>query len=352
MPVPLLHRLIALGRAAARSFRRRLLAATRPAVVPLAIGTLTDLTRSESALVAENALLRHQRSILRRSVGRPRCTPVDRALPVLPIVQPATLLRWHRALSRGHWRRQSRAAAPAHRPPLAPETGTPIREMAVANRTRGAERIRGELPKLGIRVAKSTVQKYAREAHPPRRAGQPHTISTPGTSSVTTTASTGGLRAGRGGEPQHRVADGVPRPDRTRRASGSRAACGGNASIVSSSRAGRACDAFSVSMSCTSTATGRTRAWRDRFPKQPRQRHCAASGAAGCAPPRSRVASITPMREPRNARWIGLSATTGSGTPRAQRYRGDARYLQPRHPDDGARRRAAAGRGFQRRSSG
>ncbi len=185
MPARLLHHLITRGRAAAHGLHRRLLAATRPTVAPLAVGTLADLARSKQALVAEDALLRHQLAALYRSVKRPRCTPADRALLVLLagrvsawrsallIVQPDTLLRWHRQLFRGYWRRKSRAAAPAHRPPLAPETVTLIREMAVANRTRGAERIRSELLKLGICVAKSTVQKYAREARPPRRAGQP-----------------------------------------------------------------------------------------------------------------------------------------------------------------------------------
>jgi putative transposase len=185
MPVHLLHRLVTLGRAAAHGLCRRLVAAMRPAIAPVAVGTLADLARSKSAPIAENALLRHQLAVLRRSVKRPRCTPADRALLVLLagrvsawrsallIVQPATLLRWHRALFRGYWRRRSRAPAPAHRPPLAPETVALIREMAVANRTWGAERIRGELLKLDIRVAKSTVQKYARDARPPRRAGQP-----------------------------------------------------------------------------------------------------------------------------------------------------------------------------------
>lgn len=44
--------------------------------------------------------------------------------------------------------------------------------MAAANRTWGGERIRGELLKLHIRVAKSTIQRYLRSAHPPRRSGQ------------------------------------------------------------------------------------------------------------------------------------------------------------------------------------
>ena len=83
MPGNLLDRLLTLGHAVARGPRRRLLAATRPATAPLAVGTLADLARSKPALVAENALLRHQLSLLRRSVARPRCTPADRALFVV-----------------------------------------------------------------------------------------------------------------------------------------------------------------------------------------------------------------------------------------------------------------------------
>jgi len=93
----------------------------------------------------------------------------------LLVVRPATLLRWHRQLLRWSWRRRSRAAAPAHRPPLAPETIAPTRELAGANRPWGAERIRGELLEVGIRGAKSTIRRYRRDARPPRRAGQPWT---------------------------------------------------------------------------------------------------------------------------------------------------------------------------------
>ena len=184
MPIRLPHRLIAAVRATVQGLRRRLLAATRPAGTPLAVGTLADLTRSKSELVAENALLRHQLAILRRSVTQPRCRPADRALLVLLasrvrtwrstlcIVRPATLLRWHRQLFRWSWHRISRPTAPAHHPPLPAETIALIREMAAANRTRGAERIRGELLKLGIRVAKSTIQQHIRQARPTRRSGQ------------------------------------------------------------------------------------------------------------------------------------------------------------------------------------
>src|ERR687885_2314533 len=145
MGTRLLHRLLAAGRAAAQTLRRRLAAATRPAAAPLLTGTLADLARTKPELLAENALLRQQLIILRRQVKRPRCTPADRALLVLlagrvrtwrhalRLVQPDTLLRWHRQLFRWSWRRQSRAVAPAHRPALAPETVALIREMAASN---------------------------------------------------------------------------------------------------------------------------------------------------------------------------------------------------------------------------
>jgi len=180
----LLRRVAHAGRTALHAFQRRLAAATRPAASAVLAGTLADLTRSKRQLVAENALLRQQLVVLKRGAKRPRCTPADRALlvllasrvrawrQVLLIVQPDTLLRWHRQLFRHIWRRRSRpcpAARPSRTPP---ETIALIREMAAANRLWGAERIRGELPKLDIRVAKWTVQKYMRAARPPRQAGQ------------------------------------------------------------------------------------------------------------------------------------------------------------------------------------
>jgi putative transposase len=180
----LLRRVLGTGRAALNAFRRRVLAVTKPAAPVLLAGMLEDLIRSKPELVAENALLRQQLLVLRRGVKRPRCTPADRALLVLLasrvrawrqallIVQPDTLLRWHRQLFRGYWRRKSRAATSARQPKVGAETIALIREMAATNRLWGAERIRGELLKLDIRVAKWTVQKYLRDARPPRRNGQ------------------------------------------------------------------------------------------------------------------------------------------------------------------------------------
>ena len=107
----LLHRVTCSARVTVQALRRRLLAATKPPAAPLVAGTLADLLRGKPELVAENALLRQQLVVLKRSVRRPRCTPADRALLVLLasrlrtwrqallLVQPDTLLRWHRQLA-------------------------------------------------------------------------------------------------------------------------------------------------------------------------------------------------------------------------------------------------------------
>ncbi len=150
----------------AQTLGRRLAAATMPAAPTPVVGTLADLVRSKPALITENALLRQQIIILRRSVTRLHCTPADRTLLVLLasrvrlwrhallIVQPETLLRWHRQGFRLFWRRKSQAATSTRTAKVSAETITLIREMAVANRLWGTERIRGELLKLNIRVAK------------------------------------------------------------------------------------------------------------------------------------------------------------------------------------------------------
>jgi transposase InsO family protein len=86
------------------------------------------------------------------------------------IIQPNTLLRWHRQGFRLFWRRKSRAGARAPRIPV--ETITLIKEMAVTNHLWGVKRIQGELLKLDIKVSKRTIQRYMRQARPPRPKGQ------------------------------------------------------------------------------------------------------------------------------------------------------------------------------------
>jgi putative transposase len=165
-----------------QSLHHRFLAWTKPATTSLLLGTLTDLAKNKSELVAENALLRQQLIVLRRQVKRPACTSTDRMILVLLarivrswkqaliIVQPETLLRWHRQGFKLFWKYTSRAASLT--PRLSQETVALIQEMARDNRLWGAERIRGELLKLGIPVCKRTIQKYMRAVRTTRPYGQ------------------------------------------------------------------------------------------------------------------------------------------------------------------------------------
>ncbi len=155
---------------------------TKPLRTSLPMATLADLARSKSELIAENALLRQQLIVLRRQVKRPMFTRTDRILLVLlarlvrtwqqalVIVQPDTLLRWHRELFRWYWKRKSKVAS--RKPKVAEETIALIKEMAKENRLWGAERIRGELLKLGLRVCKRTIQKYMRTVRTQQPRGQ------------------------------------------------------------------------------------------------------------------------------------------------------------------------------------
>jgi len=154
----------------------------KPRSSSLVFGTIADLAKGKSELLVENALLRQQLIILHRQVKRPVFRKTDRLLLVLLtrmvrtwkralfIVQPETLLRWHRELFRAFWKHKSKAHS--RKPRLSLETITLIKQMAANNRLWGAERIRGELLKLEIRVSKRTIQKYLRQVRLPRPSGQ------------------------------------------------------------------------------------------------------------------------------------------------------------------------------------
>jgi putative transposase len=127
-----------------RALQERVRHWIKPLTISLVPATFADLTRGKAELLAENALLRHQLVILRRQIKRPVYRKTDRALLVLLarmvwtwkqtliIVQPETLLRWHRELFRAFWKHQSKARS--SKPKLSRETITLIREMAANNR--------------------------------------------------------------------------------------------------------------------------------------------------------------------------------------------------------------------------
>ena len=140
---------------------------------------VVDLFKSRSRLEAENLFLRHQLNIaLRRIPPRLRLFGSDRALLVwmirlwpnllgtAQVVQPETILRWHRAGFKMFWRWKSRNRA--GRPKIDRELRDLIRRMSEENPLWGASRIHGELLMLGFEVAQSTVSKYMmRSPKPP-----------------------------------------------------------------------------------------------------------------------------------------------------------------------------------------
>jgi putative transposase len=131
---------------------------------------LRAVAMSRAALAAENLALRHQVTVLQRTVKRPKLCWRDRLFwvwlsrlwppwrSILRIVQPDTVVKW---LS---WASGSIGAA--HRDPARWEhlidqaIRTLIRRMAQENLTWGAPRIQAELCFLGYRVAEATVAKY------------------------------------------------------------------------------------------------------------------------------------------------------------------------------------------------
>ena len=135
--------------------------------------------RSRAALQIENVALRHQLAVLQRQArGRLRLRPVDRLFwtwlrhlwpgwrRALVIVKPATVVQWHRRGFRLCWRRKSRPRRPG-RPRIPRALSSLIRQMSRANPTWGAPRIHGELLKLGIEIAESTVAHYLVRRRPP-----------------------------------------------------------------------------------------------------------------------------------------------------------------------------------------
>jgi hypothetical protein len=149
------------------------------ALIWFVLAVLASPFESKSRLEAENAVLRHQLIVLRRKVrGRAQLTNNDRwflvqmyrwfpsILTVVTIVQPETLVRWHRAGFRRYWRWKSNPRG--GRPRIEMELRALIRQMSTENQLWGAPRIHGELLKLGLSVAQSTVAKYmAKRRGPP-----------------------------------------------------------------------------------------------------------------------------------------------------------------------------------------
>lgn len=148
-------------------------------VILLILRAMSLACRGHRELVLENIALRHQLRTLQRSVKPPRRRTADRMFWVLlastwrrwrsalVLVQPETVLRWHREWLRRRWGRRS-GRNRAGRPPVDSDVRRLIAEMASANPLWGAPRIHGELRKLGIEISERTVSRLlARRSRPP-----------------------------------------------------------------------------------------------------------------------------------------------------------------------------------------
>src|SRR5262245_28054415 len=146
----------------------------------LAIGLCTflrTLLTGSASVGLENRGLRRQLLALLRSVRRPRLARRDRVLWVwlsqvwagwrssLVIIQPATVLTWHRQGFQLYWRWKSTRSG-VGRPKLAAEIRQLIHWMARDNPTWGRRRIQAELALLGHEVAELTIAKYMHRPSP------------------------------------------------------------------------------------------------------------------------------------------------------------------------------------------
>ena len=142
----------------------------------LIIGRLRWLLATGDDRDAEILALRHQILVLQRQINRPRFTHTDRTIlavlstvfarcrlpEIMLIVQPKTVIGWHRRLVARHWTYPP--TTPRGRPPAGPEIRRRVIRLTQENPTWGYRRVHGELCRIGHRIAASTVWTILRSA--------------------------------------------------------------------------------------------------------------------------------------------------------------------------------------------
>jgi hypothetical protein len=131
-----------------------------------------SLFKTRKSMVLENLMLRQQLNIYKRKDKRPKIENIDRVMlvwisrvfikwkSVLIVVTPATVIGWHKKGFKFYWKRKSRRVG---RPNIDWPLIKLIRRMQKENLTWSAQRIQGELKKLGFSVCDNTVAKYMRK---------------------------------------------------------------------------------------------------------------------------------------------------------------------------------------------
>jgi putative transposase len=142
----------------------------------LFIGLIACSLCSRRELLLEILALRRQLTILKVRHPRPRLTAPDRVFWVmlrrfwpgwksaLVIIQPETVVAWHRASFKLYWTRRSRHKAPAGRKCVSKASRELIFRMVAENPSWGAPRIHGELEMLGFDISERTVSRWMRKA--------------------------------------------------------------------------------------------------------------------------------------------------------------------------------------------
>jgi transposase InsO family protein len=138
----------------------------------LIVEVLRLIFRSKHDIVLENLALRQQLAVQQRSIKRPKIKNTDRIFwtwlsriwndwrSSLIIVKPPTVIGWHKKGFKLYWKRKSRRVG---RPTIDWELIQLIRQLQKENPTWSAQRIQGELAKLGVSVCDNTVAKYMRK---------------------------------------------------------------------------------------------------------------------------------------------------------------------------------------------
>ncbi len=141
----------------------------------LLLGLVGRTLRPRNDLLMENLVLRQQLAVYARRQTRPRLRDGDRIFwsvvarawrpwrVHLQLVQPETVIRWHRTAWRRYWTWKSRGRRPGRRR-IDAELRDLIRRFARENPRWGAMRIVGELRALGYAVSSRTVRRYRSEA--------------------------------------------------------------------------------------------------------------------------------------------------------------------------------------------